>query len=110
MQKNIIERLFQSFAELEQAIDGAKTTLKQKESVSQTVLDRLDSYGGILKKQRDLAGILCQHIANHNWEEVNRHVTIINSLSAMIRDDARAILTSFSANSDQSDDEDYSFC
>ncbi len=110
MQNNIIERLFQSFSELEQAIEGAKNTLKTKENVSKTVLNRLDSYGGILQKQRDLAGVLCEHIANKNWEEVNRHVTLINSLSAMIRDDARAILTSFSANSDTAEDEDYTFC
>lgn len=110
MQNNIIERLFQSFTELEQAIAGAKHTLQAKESVSQTVLDRLDSYGGILQRQRNLAGALCEHIANKNWEEVNRHVTLINSLSAMIRDDARAILSSFAANSDSQEDEDYTFC
>ena len=110
MQQNIIERLFQSFSELEQAIDSAKATLREKESVSPTVLERLDSYGGILEKQRGLAATLCEHIANKNWEEVNRHVTLINSLSAMIRDDARAILSSFAANSDPQDDEDYTFC
>ncbi len=110
MQRNIIDRLFQSFTDLEGAINGAKRSLRMKEHISKDVLDRLDSYDDILKKQRDLAGQLCQHINNKEWDEVNRHVALINSLSAMIRDDARAILSSLSANSDNQEDVDYSFC
>jgi hypothetical protein len=35
---------------------------------------------------------LCEAISRKNWDEVNRNVTLINGLSAMIRDDAKAIL------------------
>ena len=110
MQGNIIDKLFKSFNDLEEAISGARTTLGKKESIPAGVLERLDSYGGILTKQRNLASSLCEHINQGNWEEVSRHVSLINSLSAMIRDDARAILSSFALNSDAQEDEDYNFC
>lgn len=111
MQTNIIDRLFSSFADLEQAIESAKNTLAQKESVPAEVIERLKSYDGILAKQRNLAGALCEHINSGNWDEVSRHVGLINGLSALIRDDARAILTSLSLNTDvvQSESE-LNFC
>ena len=96
MQANIIERLFSSFADLESAIKSAKSTLENKESVPREVIERLSSYDGILAKQRKLAFDLCEHLNKGNWDEVSRHVGIINGLSAMIRDDARSILSSLS--------------
>jgi hypothetical protein len=54
---------------------------------------------------------LCEAIASKDWDEVTRHVTLINSLSAMIRDDAKAILTAISTNEDGlTDDETSNFC
>jgi len=108
---NIIDRLFSSFAELETAIDGAKATLAKKKSVPDEIIRRLSSYDGILAKQRALAGSLCQHINKGEWDEVSRHVGLINGLSAMIRDDARAILSAISLNADNStEDEITNFC
>lgn len=100
MQSNIVDRLFASFTDLEQAIESAKSTLSSKAAVPQEVITRLKSYDEILCKQRGLASKLCEHIKNGNWDEVSRHVGLINGLSAMIRDDARAILTALSLNSD----------
>jgi hypothetical protein len=111
MQNNIIDRLFSSFTDLEQAIESAKVTLSKKETVPPEILERLRSYDGILVKQRALASTLCDHINKGNWDEVSRHVGLINGLSAMIRDDARAILTSLSLNTDtKQDDEDMVIC
>lgn len=107
---NIIERLFSSFTELETAINSAKATLAKKESVPEEIIERLNSYDGILAKQRGLAETLCSHIEEGNWDEVNRHVSLINGLSAMIRDDARAILSSLALNTDPKEDEDLNFC
>lgn len=109
---NIIERLFSSFTELEQAIESAKCTLAKKESVPPALLHRLNSYDSILSKQRNLATTLCEHINAGNWDEVARHVGLINGLSAMIRDDARAILSSLAADnvSTADGDEDLNFC
>ena len=53
-----------------------------------------------MQDQRELAAKLCFYINQKNWEEVNRHVSMINCLSSMIRDDAREVLSSLSANSD----------
>lgn len=111
MQSNIIDRLLSSFEELEQAIGSAKVALLQKGRMSPEILERLDSYDGILAKQRGLAESLRSHLAVGNWDEVNRHVSLINGLSAMIRDDARAILGALSLNSDvERTDDSANFC
>jgi len=108
---NIINRLFSSFSELEQAIISARDTLATKESVPREVLERLSSYDGILSKQRELATKLCESINSGDWSEVSRQVGLINGLSAMIRDDARAILSSLALNTDAVEvKEDPNFC
>jgi hypothetical protein len=113
MESNIIERLFASFSELEGAINKARATFKTRTSIPDSVVKRLESYDTILAKQRSLAVSLCEAIARKNWDEVNRTVGLINGLSAMIRDDAKAILTAVSAP-EQSDslesDENENFC
>ena len=96
MQETIIQRLFNSFSELDQAIQSAKKTLSKKASIPKEVIERLSSYDGILEKQRNLADSLCKYIENSEWDEVNRHVSLINGLSGLIRDDAKAILSSLS--------------
>ena len=111
MESNIIERLFASFTELESAITKARNTFKSRESVPDQVVRRLESYDTILAKQRSLAVSLCEAISQKNWDEVNRNVTLINGLSAMIRDDARAILLAVSASDEISaDNESDNFC
>lgn len=110
MQGNIIERLFSSFEDLEQAINSAKKTLAERESIPEEIVERLRSYDDILLKQRNLAQKLCYHIQHGEWDEVSRHVGLINGLSAMIRDDARAILSSISLNSDQKSDDSAVIC
>lgn len=111
MSGNIIERLFASFTELEQAIDSAKDTLARKDNVPQQIFERLQSYDGILVKQRSLALALREHMNSGNWDEVSRHVSLINGLSAMIRDDARSILSTLALNSDSPAKEDVmNFC
>ena len=111
MEPKIIEKLFASFTELEGAITKARSTFKTRESVPEGVVRRLESYDTILAKQRNLAVALCEAIASKDWDEVTRHVTLINGLSAMIRDDAKAILTAISTNEDGlTDDETSNFC
>ncbi len=111
MEPRIIEKLFASFTELEGAITKARQTFKSRESVPESVVKRLESYDTILSKQRSLAVALCEAIAHKDWDEVTRHVTLINGLSAMIRDDAQAILSSISISDDSNlDDETNNFC
>lgn len=111
MQNNIIDRLFSSFSELETAINSAKATLAKKQSIPPEIVQRLNSYDGILAKQRSLASSLCEHINHGDWDEVSRHVSLINALSSLIRDDARAILGALALNTDQTtEDEITNFC
>ena len=95
-QASIVSRLYQSFADLERAIRGARETLSQKESVPGHVFERLDSYDQIIARQRALATDLEKHIASGDLLEISRHVMIINSLSGMIIDDAKQILAALS--------------
>ena len=111
MSSNIIDRLFTSFEDLETAIHSARGALEKKGVAPKEVVERLNSYDGILIKQRRLADDLRHHMDLGNWNEVSRHVQLINALSAMIRDDARAILSSLALNSDTAEiDDTANFC
>ena len=111
MEPRIIENLVASCTELEGAITQARLTFRSRESVPEGVVKRLESYDTILSKQRSLAVALCEAIAQTDWDEVTRHVTLINGLSAMIRDDAKAILSAISISDDSTlDDETSNFC
>jgi hypothetical protein len=107
---NIIRRLFSSFSELEQAIESAKSTLLKKESIPDEIMERLNSYDGILEKQRVIASRLCQSIEKEDWDEVNRNVALINGLSSMIRDDARAILSAITLGREDLVDKQTNYC
>jgi hypothetical protein len=96
--EEIINKLFSSFSELEQAILQAKVTLSKKDSVPEFIVERLNSYDSILEKQRELASNLCFYIEQKNTPEIGRHVGLINQLSQMIRDDAKDILGALTAN------------
>jgi hypothetical protein len=85
--------LFDSFNELERAIVAARKTLENKNEPPKEILARISSYEDILDKQRNLATALCGHSTLGNWGEVARHIKLINGLSAMIRDDAKEILS-----------------
>lgn len=110
MEGNIINRLFASFSELEQAIESAKATLVKKGNVPEEIMERLKSYDGILEKQRVIASRLCSSIEKEDWNEVNRNVALINGLSSMIRDDARAILSAITLGRDNPADKDTNYC
>jgi predicted short-subunit dehydrogenase-like oxidoreductase (DUF2520 family) len=113
MQENIIERLFTSFSDLEKAIESARHSLGRKGDIPEEIIQRLASYDTILIKQRGLASSLCEHIKIGDWNEVSRHVGLINGLSAMIRDDARSILSSLNdatSSEQKQEEEEYFVC
>ena len=92
-QENVIDRLYTSLSSLERSIQSARTTIERRGGVSVEIQSRLSSYDEILAKQRTQADALVEAMARGAWDEVGRLVEIINGLSGMIRDDARAILT-----------------
>lgn len=94
MKMMMVNRLLESFTELESAILTAKKTLESKQSVPQEVIDRIDTYQQMLEKQRVLASAMSTFVEQGNWPEVSRHIKLINGLSEMIRDDAREIVGS----------------
>ncbi len=92
MSERIIEKLYHSFNELETALSSAKSSLANRESVPDHILDRLKTYDDILARQRELAGHLVYYVQINDIDQISRHVSLINGLSQMIRDDARGVL------------------
>ena len=92
MKKSILIKLYKSFHEMENSISSARKTLESYDSPPKQLLDRIELYEDIVRKQRNLAQTLREHTENENWEEVSRHVNLISGLSGMIKDDATDIL------------------
>ena len=98
MSAALVNKLLDSFNELERCINLTKEVLAAKKSVPAEVIERVNQYSSIVARQRELAHGLKVHIDEQNWEEVARHVKLINGLSSMIRDDAQAILLGAAAD------------
>jgi len=90
--KLVIQKLLESFTELETAIRSARLALTKRNDPPKELLERVENYERILSKQRFLATDMWKHVSLSNWGEVGRHVKLINALSSMIRDDAREVV------------------
>jgi len=88
MAKEVIQKLFESFQELEHSLEVAKDTLAKREPRPEELLARIDNYEQILQKQRKLANRLCEYISAGDWNEVSRHIRLINGLTSLIYGDA----------------------
>ena len=102
--EKIVERLVNSFSDLERAINGAKANLSKLDTVPAEVIARLDSYHLLIEKQSSLAKILENHVSAGNVVEIGRHIGLINGLSGMIIEDARGILSGMSDSAIETDD------
>ena len=87
-----INLLLNSLNELEKVIWNARITVNRKNYPTKGIIERLDSYDSVLIKQKKLAVELVKFIDEQNWEETNRHISLINGLSVLVRDDAKALL------------------
>jgi len=77
---------------LGRAIGLAKQSVEARANPSKDVLKRINYYEEILNKQRRLAETMCDYIKQDKWDEVTRHVKLINGLSSMIHEDARELV------------------
>lgn len=98
--------LMSSLGELEKVIWNARIVLTKNGGTSSNLIGRLDSYDGVLEKQKILVKNLAEHIDSCNWEEITRHISLINGLSVLVRDDAKALLEDITFN-DFQDSEQY---
>jgi hypothetical protein len=90
--KIVLDRLFESFGELERALRAARLSFAKREGAIPHILSRLENYEQVLVKQRALAQDLVKHVADENWQEVERLIRLINSYSLFIRDDAKEVV------------------
>jgi hypothetical protein len=105
MSESLVNKLLESFDELDRCIAHTRDILVQKRGVPVDILQRVEQYSDIVAKQRNLAAGLKGHLLEQNWEEVSRHVRLINGLSSMIRDDAQAILSGSSSEANAPKDQ-----
>lgn len=91
MARDVVRKLLVSFDLLEESIAAARRVVDETAPGHPSLLQRIANYEEILQKQRKLTGQLCSHIAMGNWEEVGRHVKLINGLSAMVYSDAKEL-------------------
>lgn len=91
--KDILQKLFASFSELEKAISSARNSLSNRESVPNQIFERLNTYDSILEQQREMAFDLCRQLDLGRTDHIKSTVAKINGLSQLIRDDARETLS-----------------
>ncbi|MBL7662246.1 hypothetical protein JNK13_05785 [bacterium] len=92
MAHDVVVKLFTSLDELERAVRLAKSSFTSISSKNPEILRRVEAYEEMLLKQRKLAQALADYIDLGNWDEVSRHIKLINGLSIMIQDDAKALV------------------
>lgn len=94
MEALVLERLLESLGELEESIQAAQRALVGRVGADPELEQRLRQYESMLLQQRQLAFELSALMEKGSWESVARSVRIINGISTMLRDDARAVVAS----------------
>ena len=65
------------------------------------LMNRLDCYVEVLKKQRILAAGLTQFVQERNWQHVSRTVELIKGSSLLIQLDTQSMISEISANANR---------
>lgn len=92
MDSLISDNIFCSLKELEKAIAFARLSLRSSSVSSSIFLPRLNEYARIMKKQKNLAKKLNEHIVCGNLYQAVRDVQVIRFLSAMLWEDMNSML------------------
>ena len=83
-----ILRVFDSFNALDSALQKAKIIVQTQEMSQPDLMLRIEKYEEILRKQREVAKSLRQHIGSKDWVTVRKEMKIMSGLSMMMREDA----------------------
>ena len=86
--ETLLDKLEQSFNNLDRALDVAKSRLSKRPEL----IAQIDQYKAIVIKQRDWAAKIPELVKENQLPELNRIVNIINGLSGMIREDATEVV------------------
>ena len=86
-----MSKLEQSIQHLEISVTAAREKIAQKYGVKHPTVVRLDGYFPSILGQKKYVQELSKALENQNEDEVSRLVSIINSISLMIKEDARDI-------------------
>lgn len=93
----LIEKTRASIDKLEQAVTSARTHL-EKTRPNEEVLNRINLYPSLIRKQRELISELEMNLRNNSYGDIGIIVDKINSLSCMIKDDAKELFDLLSNN------------
>lgn len=92
IQLPILQKLDSSIRQLEISIDVAREQLVQKHGEDDPLIARLDSYGPAIEKQRKWMRKMENAFHNNQAEEVIHMISLINSVSLMIKNDVKDAL------------------
>ena len=101
MSAQVLERLFASLHQLEQAIAATKISISKFKTPNPEVVSRLECYEQVLQKQKVLAEGLAKSVGQGDWAQVGRFVDLIRGSSVLIQLDSQSIISELQANSDK---------
>lgn len=93
MSQKVIDTLNQSLSQLEKAIQQTKVTISKMAKADSNIMQRLDCYVEVLKKQRILASGLDQFVKEKNWQHISKTVELIKGSSLLIQLDTQSMIS-----------------
>lgn len=94
MNYGFLVSLISSLRELENSIRNAYSIVASRHPVNRDTLDRLEHYRSVIIKQRSLALDVIEAVNQKRWNEVKRHLKLINAMSELLHHDARNLVDS----------------
>jgi hypothetical protein len=93
MSQKVIASLNHSLSQLENAILDTKAVVAKMGRTDSNLMQRLDCYVEVLKKQRILAAGLTQFVREKNWQHISRTVELIKGSSLLIQLDTQSMIS-----------------
>jgi len=91
MQNEMLIKLKESIAYLEESIHSALSAMKGRGAKGDT-LNRIGEYFKLVDSQKKYIQELEHKILNNDLSDLSRLVALINGISSMIKDDAKSLL------------------
>lgn len=86
------QKLEESVQNLSDAVSASLSSIAKKYGADSCFTKRLESYTSGISRQKVLVEELGVALMSNNFSEVSRLATLITSMSAMMKDDARILL------------------
>jgi hypothetical protein len=85
--------MFDALSKLEKAVEAAAESMRSAKVQDATMLNRIDSYKEIIRRQHSLLEDLQRASDRKDWREVSRLTNLVHGSSLMIKVDAGFLLS-----------------